>query len=243
MSIMHAHEDMGVARVRETGHEYSVEISDAPSSRLLSRQSMIAQHVKRGLAIVWGVACLGIVAMLLLSQPKVAWNAGARERLFGALNAIACDLRVKDDGVGSSKLDSRDFIPRSMEHRVESTPRNGKVLVEQHGVSMQWRRNGAYEGLLFYPVAVSQEVAIEPQSNAEPTPQIVMVPVDEEDVETLPNLSGCRDVTAERICECQFRRMKLLFSKHGIEYAIMLMSDGSVRALPVDDLRAKRGHH
>ena len=67
-----------------------------------------------------------------------------------------------------------------------------------------------------------------------------MVPLDEEDVETLPNLSGCRNIAADRIWECQFRRMKELFSKHGIEYAITLRSDGSVRALPIDDLGPKR---
>ena len=197
---------------------------------------MLTRHVKIGLTILLGISFLGIVAMLLLPEPKAAWNDGARERLSYALKAIGCKLIAMDNRARLRKLDPEDFIPRSVEHKVESHPRNGKLLAEQHGVSVRWRRNGAYQKLLFYPVAVSQEVVIESRSKLEPTPQIVMVPVDDEDAETLPNLSGCQDVTAKRICECQFRRMKALFSKHGIEYAITLLSDGSVRALPVDDL-------
>ena len=98
--------------------------------------------------------------------------------------------------------------------------------------------NGAYEEVFFYPIATSSRIKIEPQSNAEPTPQILMVPVDWIDRETLPNLYNCRSTTTERLRECQLRRIKELFSKHGIEFAATLMSDGSVVYIRVDDLCA-----
>ena len=68
---------------------------------------MVARRVKIASAILYGGVCLGTVTTLLLSQPKAAWNAGARERLFDALRAIAGDLRTGDNGAGSSNLNYR----------------------------------------------------------------------------------------------------------------------------------------
>jgi hypothetical protein len=189
-------------------------------------------------AVVVGITCLALAALLLSPEPQAAWNSGARDRLSEALKAIGYNLYLAqgNERDGPHKLDARDFIPRSREQKVDPLRPNGRSLVEQHGVSVRWRQNRVWKTLLFYPIALSQKIVIEPQSNAEPTPQVVMVPIDEEDIETLPNLSGCQDVNAKTVCQCQFHRMKVLFSEHGIEYAITLRSDGSAWALPVDEL-------
>ena len=109
---------------------------------------MTTRHVKTGLAILLGITCLGIVAMLLSPEPKVAWNDGAREKVAKALKAIAWDLAAMHAEAASAKVDPEDFIPRSVEHKVGSAARNGKLLAKQHGVSVRWRRNGVYENFL-----------------------------------------------------------------------------------------------
>ena len=71
--------------------------------------------------------------------------------------------------------------------------------------------------------------------------QIVMVPVDQIDRKSLPNLHGCGNTTAEKTRVCQLRRMKELFSTYGIDYAATLMSDGSVVYSQMDDLGKIKG--
>ena len=192
------------------------------------------KNVKNGLTIFFGIATFGILAMLLLSKPQAVWDNDTPDKLREALYRI--ELSVANKSAAAQRLALGDFIPRSVDSKVEAPVQNGGLLAKKHGLSAWWCQNPGFEKLLFYPVAVSRKVVIVGRSDSEPTPQIAMVPVDGEDVETLPNLSGCWGVTAEEMCECQSRRMKVLFTKHRVKFAMALMSDGSVRALSIDEL-------
>lgn len=195
------------------------------------------KRVEIGLKILILAGALSVAAVLLLSEPEAAWNDGAREKLYAALKAIAHDLAATDEKPGSRKLDPSDFIPRSTErNEAEFSARTGELLAKEHGVSVRWRKHGVYERLLFYPIAVTAKITVAPESHAKPTPQIIMVPLEEEDVKTLPNLSGCQNVSAQSTWQCHLRRIKQLFSKHEMTHAVVLRSDGSLYVVLVEDL-------
>jgi len=198
---------------------------------------MPRRYFTGGLAALVTIAITAIIVkMMLLPEPEIAWNSGARERLAEALKAIASNLHAPDDGAAGSRFDPQEFIAQNMEQQVEPVSHNGRELVEKHGVTLRWRGNGVYQDVLFYPLAISNKVALEPHTDVRPTPEIVMVPVEDKDIETLPILYGCANSNANAQRECQLRRLKSLFLQQGIADAAVLMSDGTVLHIPVDNL-------
>lgn len=191
----------------------------------------------RGLLILVAAAITGsVVTMILLPQPQLGWNSGARERLAEALKTIGQELLRGDERGAGNRLDPQDFIAENTEQRLGLTRPRGEVLVKRHGVRLSWRKDGRYEDVLFYPIAFSNSVTIEPNASAAPVPQIVMVPLDDVDVEAVPTLYGCGNTNADEEGECQLRRMKELFLQQGIGDAAVLMSNGSVLHIQVDKL-------
>jgi len=177
-----------------------------------------------------------ILSALLLPKPYIAWNSGARERLSKSLRTIGTELIIDNEDPTLHSVDPLFFIARRIDNQIERPTHNANLLRERYGVSLNWYRNGAYEEFFFCPIAISSKIVMEPESVAEPTPQIVMVPVDQVDKKTLPNLYGCDNISDERLQECQWGRIRELFSTHGMDYAATLMSDGSVVYVQVSDL-------
>lgn len=189
-----------------------------------------------GATVVVAIGFIALLLSLLLPKPKMVWNAGARQRLTKALHLIARELVAKNKRKPGNKIDLQDFTPRSVEHKGDLRGKDTILLVKKHGVLCNWRENGNFVEVLFYPIALSKNITLGAHLDKKPMPQIVMVPVDKLDRETLPNLHGCENVAEADMQECQLRRMKELFSKHGITYAAALMSDKSVEYIPIDEL-------
>lgn len=195
--------------------------------RLSSRKLLLA------LAAISAYAAL--IAAIMLPEPRVAWNSGARERLGAALRAIERRITAGDANA-FGKLDVRDFVARNDDVQAQLPGRAGDVLAERFGVKVKWRRGGVYRELLFYPIALGDEVRIEPTSPGPAIPQIVMVPLDDADKQTLPHLYGCRPAAGTGNAERRLRRIKTLFETHGINDVATLMSDGGVVYHRADDL-------
>jgi hypothetical protein len=189
------------------------------------------------IAILWAVACLGAIVALLLPEVQSSGpNSATYGRLRHAVEEIRSSFVAASHGRTPFRFDPEDFIPRPKDRKGDDSVARSAVLVKQNGVSVRWYRKGGSERILFYPIAVTQEVVIEPESESVAVPQIVMVPVDRDDIGTLPNLSGCQDAPAETLFEWQFDRMRILFSEHSLNEAIVLMSDGSITWLPAADV-------
>lgn len=186
------------------------------------------------------IVILAILTALLLPQVQSTWNSGTHERMREKLMVIGQTLMMeRNSGLPTKTVDPRDFQFQSAEQPEPLPTAAPAMLAQRHGIKARWHRDGAFERILFYPIAVEAEIAIDPWSNAEPTPQMVMVPLDPIDVETLPRLYGCGGANSERLRERQLVRMKRLFSRHGIGDAATLLSDGSVRYILVDELWKK----
>lgn len=196
---------------------------------------MIMRSWRLALVIVGVIGCAGVVTTILLAPAEYAPNAGSRERLGEALRVMGQKLWVAREAPGEQQPDLQDFIALGMQ-RVEHQDREGEILAQRHGITLSWHQDEACEQILFYPLVISSEVCMDPQPTGEPSPQIVMVPVDPEDIETLPTLYGCTNASGRRLSQCQVLRMKALFAKHRIRYAAALMSDWSVVYVPVDRL-------
>ena len=198
---------------------------------------MTRNYLSIGVRIAIVAAALGALALMCLSKPQIARDPDGPFKLCDALREIGHSLRASERNTAGERVDAEDFNPWRAAADRQRHEQDGRLRVKRHGVVAVWlSRDGALRKTLFYPIALAKEIVLEPPSGVEPTPQIVMVPVDEEDVETLPILSGCRGVAPDRMEECQRRRMKVLFSRHGIEYAATLRSDGSTLVLSVDDV-------
>lgn len=193
-----------------------------------------ARRVAVGLVVV--VAFSTVLAIVFLGGPRASWNAGARERLSDALRTIAYRLVDVREGDLRECLDPWDFTPRSAADGALAPPADPDQLAARHGVTVRWYRDGRLQSLFFYPIAIVAEIIVDPHSDATPSPQVVMVPLEPIDRGTVPNLHGCMNCSAERLQECQLQRIRSLFALHGIDYAAAILSDGSVRYVAVDEL-------
>jgi len=178
-----------------------------------------------------------VVAMILTSKSMVAWNSGPREQLTRELRLIGYGLADRDRT--GSRTDPLAYLPRTAEHEAAVGIQEAERLLNSHGVKLKWYRSGKYQDIVFYPIAVSQSVSVDARSDAQPTPQIVMVPIEWADVLTLPNLCGCQRMSTAQLQACQLHRIEQLFFTLGIDDAATLMSDGSVRFIDVDELFTK----
>ncbi|MBN1394710.1 MAG: hypothetical protein JW959_06775 [Pirellulales bacterium] len=174
---------------------------------------MASKYLRIGVDIFVVVVIGAILAALLLPEPQCAWNSGSHERLRNSLRAI-CQCLISENP--HDKIDPLDFTPYYSDSESQGEAHDAKRLIEQHGVRVKWHQSGAWSDVLFYPIALSDKIVIDSATSDCPTPQIVMVPVERMDEETLPNLHGCTDLTAEEKRICQLRRMKALFSARGI---------------------------
>lgn len=183
------------------------------------------------LSVLVVVVCAIIIAALLMSEPQVAWNSGARERMKEALRGIAVGVRVDDE----RHVDYSDFVATASDGDRFGGSDRAIVLLKRHGLWLSWRRDGRYEKVLFYPIAICSQASASGQRN-DCTPCLVIVPIAEEDVPTLPTLYGCASDDPVRRQERQFRRMAKLYADHGMEYAATLMTDGSNMFVEVQEL-------
>jgi hypothetical protein len=179
-------------------------------------------------AITLTLVLLAALGALLLQKPKMAWNAGSRERLSEALRMIGT-------GLWEGRVSAQDFMPRSIEDRGDPSL-DANELADKHGVVCNWYQDGDFEKILFYPMAISHQIVIQPHSKVEARPQILMVPLDVSDRGSLPNLRGCTNAAAKALWDCQMREIRERFFAHGIAYAATLMSDGCVIYTRVDDV-------
>lgn len=179
---------------------------------------------------------VAIIVALVMPRPEAAWNSGARDALRNKLRYIADELAGMGDQMAERNVDVTDFIPRTPADIPEHQLR-GATLLKRHGVRAGWRKARTYETLVFYPIALSPEIAMTTQKSSVVASLIVMVPVGHVDEDTLPLLDGCDNATDDELQSCQLGQIKNRFALHGIEDAACLMSDGSVLFIRVDDLR------
>ena len=181
------------------------------------------------LAIMIIIFVILLLAGILLPKPDVAWNSGARQTLAEALQDIGDKL---------GELNPRDFVCQKAVDDSGLYVVDGNELARKHGVELRWHDKNAYRNLHFYPIAISNKIDVTSDVNARVTPQLVMVPIDGVDRETLPILYGCEK--AQGCEECQQKRIRELFHKYRLQYAAVLMSNNTVRFAPIDTLTSRQ---
>ena len=171
----------------------------------------------------------------ITAEPQVAWNSGARERLGEALRKIGRQFSETNASGVKGQLDPRDFMPHAVKDQAGFPAADGVARAKKHGLTVRWRERGRYRNVVFYPIAISREIVVSPHASTEPTPQIIMVPVEEADIPTLPTLYGCSNT--KDLEACQLRRIETLFTAQHMERAAVLLSDGTVLFVPIGDLQ------
>lgn len=182
-----------------------------PTSHRRSRPSL--QELSVAVAIA---SCL---VAILWSEPQVARNSGAREKLAHALQTIGRDLAVRQGPLAQNQT--------------------GRTFLLQHDVSATWHGEQGYEPLVFKPFALAAEVELSSSSAEPPVPQIVLVPVDQHDDDSMPTLFVDQPLEDRDPPLRQWIQMHGLFQRFGVGDAATLMSDGSVRHIPTSELFAQ----
>jgi len=181
-----------------------------------------------------GVCCIAIVIILVAiftAKPSITYNSGAREQLEASLRQIRNELRAAKN--------ERDVRLLLQPGDVWETPtrREQERWVTTYGVRLNWHNGTNYTETLFFPVSLVARPGIGAGGDEPRRPQWAMVPIDDADIEFLPGLLGCDEqAPGDDWLRCNAKRVEFLFTSKAIEDATVLMSDGSIQHVRVENL-------
>lgn len=189
---------------------------------------------RREIAIEVSVVLLILAALclLLIPEPRVARNSGNIERLSEILREISVPLIEEEARPSLAEC----FIRRGERAELQNNLEEGRQLFERFGVTQQWYGDGEWGEASHYPLAVADSVEFAPNSEVEPRIQVLMVPIRDSDIATLPNLYECADLNPEDAMAGQLKQMGERIGMFNAEYTAALFSDGSIWYVSDEDL-------
>ena len=157
--------------------------------------------------------------------------------LLACLAGLLVAILVPDSKIAYNS-GSRERLMKKMRDISIGLVNQEKPAMPENCLTVNWYRNGGYERVVFQPVAIRAKVPAELDPNE--VPIWVMTPLYSANQQTPTTLSAPEDEDQEH-WDSHHHQVCRLFHENNVNDAVVLMSDGKVASLSIDELEASCG--